>query len=101
MMGRAGDVPEMLARAAACKGGGSFTLWLETTVKGLSSPDETWSLSRACPRERVTFPFQAKPKGFYSLLCFPASPQTLPPGPLQAAQPPPACVGVGCQQGPS
>lgn len=48
----------------------------------------------------MTFPFQAKPKGLSSHLHFPASPWALPPGPLQAAQPPPACMGAGCQQGP-
>lgn len=45
----------MQARAAACKGGGSFALWLETTAKALSGPGEAQSPGRACPRETGDF----------------------------------------------
>lgn len=64
-------------------------------MKASSSPGEARSPGRACPRETGDFSVSGQTqRTFLSALL------SSQPGPLQAAQPPPACMGAGCRQGP-
>lgn len=91
----------MQVRAAASKAGGSFfILWLETTVKALSSPGKVQSPGRACPRETGDFSISGHTQRTFLSTLLSSQPSGSATGAPQAAQPTPACVGAGCQRAP-